>query len=150
MTTTVLPDENQCYIKLMNKHEMKFQSFEDNVYFTLRDIFLNATEFTDIGSANSFNHLLTNGIYFGDRDLSFQYTNVLSNKKFVEKLIKWLKTLHESSFDFIQFKKEFDNNKYGLICHIEEFNPDEFLESNIWFDHFNDFKTKLNQLFLTL
>jgi hypothetical protein len=81
------------YIELHNPHEMKQKSLEDNVYFTLRDIFLNALEDDYAVEANYFNKLLTNNIPFENRDDNFEYTSKLNDKDFLEQLIKFLQCI---------------------------------------------------------
>lgn len=85
------------YICLCNDNDFKKRSIEDNVYFTLRDIFVNAQSVHDIETANLYNSRLSDGICFEDRTPSFQYTNVLKNLDFLEDLIKWLKSLKKTS-----------------------------------------------------
>lgn len=79
------------YFKLMNDNEIKNKSLEDNVYFTLRDIFLNG-EIDMIFSANEFNSILTNNICYDDRDETFKYSNVLQDgdSNYTRQLHKWL------------------------------------------------------------
>jgi hypothetical protein len=81
---------------------------EDNVNFTLRDIFMNAEEADDAIDCNEFNHQLTNEIDYEDRTDTFTYTNVLQDKAFVEGLIKWLCDIKPSR-DFF-FTDEIDED----------------------------------------
>lgn len=91
------------YICLCNDNDFKKRSIEDNVYFTLRDIFVNAQSVHDIETANLYNSQLSDGICFEDRTPSFQYTYALNNLEFLEDLIKWLKSLKKtSSFELIK------------------------------------------------
>jgi hypothetical protein len=64
------------YIGLMNDNSFKRKSLEDNVYFTLRDIFWNG-EVDDLMTANHFNGILTNNICYEDRSKNFNYANIL-------------------------------------------------------------------------
>ena len=64
------------HVGLLNDNAFKSKSLEDNVYFTLRDIFWNGSP-DDCFSANHFNSLLTNGVSFEERGENFRYTNVL-------------------------------------------------------------------------
>jgi hypothetical protein len=82
------------YICLMNDNSFKSKSLEDNVYFTLRDIFWNG-EIDDVMSANHYNGLLTNGVSFEERDAHFEYTNVLYdyNSDYTKQLYDWLASL---------------------------------------------------------
>jgi hypothetical protein len=78
----------------MNDNSFKTKSLEDNVYFTLRDIFWNG-EIDAVMTANRFNGLLTNNISFKERDNSFQYANILYdyNSDYTKKLYDWLSRL---------------------------------------------------------
>jgi len=82
------------YVCLMNDNSFKTKSLEDNVYFTLRDIFWNG-EIDAVMTANRFNGLLTNNISFKERDNSFQYANILYdyNSDYTKKLYDWLSRL---------------------------------------------------------
>lgn len=79
------------YVGLMNDNSFKSKSLEDNVYFTLRDIFWNG-DLYDLMSANHFNGLLTNHISFEDRDEQFKYVNLLYdyNSNYTQDLYNWL------------------------------------------------------------
>ena len=52
------------YLQLANENHLKSKSLEDNVYFTLRDIFNNVSGFDNCMEANVFNDALTNGISY--------------------------------------------------------------------------------------
>jgi hypothetical protein len=113
-------DENIYYIKLMNNHIFKSMSLEDNIYFTIRDIFINA-ECTDYCfEANNFNKKLTDGISFEDRDSTFKYTDILNNKDYVDSLKLWLSRIDKSTFVLIKFKNNFNYN----YNYDEKFNND--------------------------
>jgi len=84
------------YFELHNPIELKKISLEDNVYFTLRDIFLNYGSVDDIFRVNDFNGKLTNGICYEDRTENFEYTNLLSDEKFLSSLIEWMKQIHNT------------------------------------------------------
>ena len=93
------------YICLMNDNEYKMKSLEDNVYFTLRDIFGNC-DYDLVIAVNEFNKKLTNNTYFEDRDDTFKYTNVLYEKDYVEKLLKWIMSFKKSYFMFDEFEQD--------------------------------------------
>jgi|688.fasta_scaffold32362_4 hypothetical protein len=79
------------YIGLMNDNSFKRKSLEDNVYFTLRDIFWNG-EVDDLMTANHFNGILTNNICYEDRSKNFNYANILYDYEsdYTKKLYNWL------------------------------------------------------------
>jgi hypothetical protein len=90
------------YIHLMNDNEFKKKSLEDNIYFTLRDIFANADSADTCFEANYFNGRLTGGICFEERTERFEYTNELHQKYYVERLQRWLKHFDIYYFEFTQ------------------------------------------------
>ncbi len=61
------------YIILCNDNAFKQKSFEDNIYFTLRDIFLNADSCETALRVNSIISPLTQDVYFEDRTESCEY-----------------------------------------------------------------------------
>ena len=99
--------ENTKYICLYNDKSFKKFSLEDNVYFTLRDIFLNADSLDTCLEANSFNQKLTNGIYFEERTDDFTYTNVLNSPEYLSRLVRWLEAINEYYFDFILINDDY-------------------------------------------
>lgn len=99
------------YIKLCNDNYLKNISLEDNLYFTLRDIFVNSFSSDYCMEANDFNSKLTNNIYYEDRTSDFKYTNILDDKTFLNKLNKWLKSITQSDFDF----EPLNDDSYTLL-----------------------------------
>jgi len=87
------------YLQLANENHLKNKSLEDNVYFTLRDIFANVSALDYCLEANGFNSKLTNGIYYEERK-DFTYTNVLNDKTYVKELSVWLSYIDKSDFVF--------------------------------------------------
>ena len=104
------------YIRLMNSNNFKFNTLNDNVYFTLRDIFANADSADTVMEANDFNSRLTGDVLFEDRTIDFVYTNVLEQKYFVEKLLLWLKY-----FNIHFFQNSFFIGATALFIHIVNF-----------------------------
>ena len=88
------------YLQLANENHLKSKSLEDNVYFTLRDIFNNVSGFDNCMEANVFNDALTNGISYQERANDFTYTNVLNDKKYIYRLSEWLSLIHKGEFEF--------------------------------------------------
>ncbi len=77
------------YIELMNDNNLKFRSFNDYVYFTLRDIFFNCDDDRNCYIVNDFNKILTNNTSYEDEN--FNYTNVLYNDiTFIKNLYEYL------------------------------------------------------------
>ena len=67
------------YILQANPYYFKFKSLEDNVYFTLRDIFLNISTEFKMYEANELNKQISKGIAFEDRTEDFSYVKLESN-----------------------------------------------------------------------
>ena len=88
------------YLQLANETHLKNKSLEDNVYFTLRDIFANVSGLDYCMEANCFNDALTNGISYQERTNDFTYTNVLNDKIYIHKLSRWLSYIRKSDFEF--------------------------------------------------
>lgn len=120
------------YICLYNNNELKKISIEDNVYFTLRDIFLNADTCDISLECNYFNSKLTNGICFEDRDNTFKYTNILNNKHYLTQLINFLNNIDKHWFDFD--KKDCEN----FII-----DKGEYIKFNDWWIQFEELKKTL-------
>ena len=52
------------YLYLNHPNDWKTKSLEDNIYFTMRDIFVNIDDFQFAMEANMFNDKLTNGVVY--------------------------------------------------------------------------------------
>ena len=87
------------YLQHFNDNNLKSLSLEDNVYFTLRDIFINMAELQYIMEANVFNNQISGSICYEDRKSNFKYTHALNDKLFVDRLNKWFK-FKKSDFEF--------------------------------------------------
>jgi hypothetical protein len=76
-------------MRLFYEHDLKYLSLEDNVYFTLCDIFLNATCADDVLASQDFNRRIAKGERYEDRCNTFTYADVLSDKTVLERLIRF-------------------------------------------------------------
>jgi hypothetical protein len=126
------------YMRLCNNNDFKKLSLNDNVYFTLRDIFSNRDSYDICMTANHFNSLLTNNISFQERKNSeepFQYSNVLEDKNFVKLLQKWLSSFHVSWFHFLEEDEE------------EDVDMNDYIEWDDWWIQFEELKRKLKEHF---
>ena len=125
------------YIQLINDNNLKKLSLCDNVYFILRDIFMNCDNCMDAVYANTFNSELTGEIYYEDRTPTFAYTNVLQDKSFVKKLVDWLNTIgDERWFDF----------STNIEDCIYEFSDQHYIHIDDWLAQFNALKHDLKAL----
>lgn len=134
------------YVRLMNDNSFKSKSLEDNVYFTLRDIFLNG-EVDDLLSANHFNGLLTNNISFQERDEHFEYANLLYdyNSDYTKKLYNWLIRItgykltskpngwKASMFEFLEANED------------DEIDMAKYMKYDDWWDQLQELMKKLEE-----
>lgn len=88
------------YLQLANENHLKNKSLEDNVYFTLRDIFANISGLDYCMDSHGFNSKLTNDIFYEERTKDFTYTNVLNDKIYIGQLNRWLSCIDKSDFEF--------------------------------------------------
>lgn len=140
---------NDYYIKLDYPLELKNISLVNNVYFVLRDIFLNSNNCDLSLEANNFNIKLTNGIYYEDRDNNFKYSDCFYNIIFIKRLYKWFNkiSIHNLNFeqpyeyedddfvsnDYITFSnwiKNFNNLIFKLKIHLENLIKNEENQQN--------------------
>jgi hypothetical protein len=119
----------KCYLKLYNNNELKNISLEDDIYFTLRDIFLNIADINYCMEANSFNGKLTNNIRYEERNKDFKYENLTNNMDYMVRLAKWLDFIDKSDFEF-----EIGNEE----------DLDDYIEFNIWWEQFCKLKNKIS------
>lgn len=89
------------YIKLCHPNDFKKQSLYDNLYFTLKDIFLNSVTYDDCVKAALYLSEITDGVNYEKRTDDFKYANLLEKKNYVEKLLSFFRLLKkEDSFEF--------------------------------------------------
>ena len=106
------------------QHALKTHSLEDNVYFTVRDIFMNAESPDLCIECNYFNAQLTQGISYEDRpaNQTFTYTNDLQDKAFVKELLQWLAGIRPNrDFFFTDSTLEKENDYISLDQWNEDF-----------------------------
>jgi hypothetical protein len=132
----IINDEK--YICLHNDNNFKKLSLEDNVYFTLRDIFLNIEIIDYCFIANDFNIMLTNNICFEDRhNYDFKYANVLHdcNSNFTDKLVNFLSCIKEYQFEFEKID----------VSTNEQMDMHRYIKFDIWWNQFNELQNLLKQ-----
>ena len=108
------------YLPLFNSslNNLKKKSLNDNIYFTMRDIFRSADTCDICIEVNYFNEILTNNVYLEDRTDSFTYSDALYDISFVEKLMKWLDRFN---VHYLAFEKITEEHKdyVDLRCYIK-------------------------------
>lgn len=93
------------YVYIYDDYDNKKKSLEDNVYFTLRDIFWNCDSLDTCLEVNSLNEHLTGGVCFEERNVHFKYTNILHEKDYVARLQRWLTRFSIYYFKFFEIEK---------------------------------------------
>ena len=121
------------YMYLFEQNEYKKNSLENNVYFTLRDIFANTEDVNLCIQSNQFNTTLTNDIYFQDRELNFTYSKVLYDRVFLQKLCLWLNGIEQCKFEFNHLEEG------------EDIEVGKYMKFEDWWNHFEDLRSRLNQ-----
>ena len=99
------------YVEIHPDNDMKLLTLEDNVYFTLRDIFLKISCCDICVQVHRFNSQLTNNINYEDRNQYFVYSNALNNKDFMNCLHKLLNSIYPSDFYFEKISDTADNEE---------------------------------------
>jgi hypothetical protein len=132
------------YLQLANENHLKSKSLEDNVYFTLRDIFNNVSGFDNCMEANSFNDALTNGISYQERTNDFTYTNVLNDKKYIYRLSEWLSRIHKGEFEFEALNDTEEKEKVWYYDTIHLFPFDD------WWQQLEELKILIRQRYKIL
>lgn len=118
------------YLILANDNNLKSLSLEDNVYFTLQDIFLNMTETYEVLDINNLNKRL--------KDDVSDYTDVLNDTQYLIELNMFLKSINESNFQFKQ----------------HTYNINELIKFGTWYENFVNLKQlielRINELNIQL
>jgi hypothetical protein len=123
------------YLQLSNENHLKYESLEDNVYFTLRDIFKNVSGLDFCMEANGFNCKLTNGIGYEERTIDFTYTDVLNDETYIHELSRWLSYIHKSDFEFEAIEDDADTDDKEWY-----FDTRNLLEFDIWWVQFEELR----------
>ena len=131
------------YLQVHNDNNFKKLTLEDNVYFTLRDVFTNISEFQYIMEANEFNNELTGSVYNEDRKSDFKYTDALYNKLFVDRLNKWLSAITQKDFvfNYEPDDKADDEEKFWY------YDMNRLIRFDDWWVQFEDLKIQIKNRF---
>lgn len=108
---------------VFNNDDFKKKSLEDNVYFTLIDIFWNSDSADVCMTSNKYNSELTGNISYEDRSESFQYTNMLQQPNEVEQILRWLDRFTPAYFEFTE---------------LEDETEEEYIAFDDWWRHFKE------------
>jgi hypothetical protein len=126
------------YIRLMHNNELKNASLEDNIYFTLRDIFWNG-DCDMANAANHYNSLLTINISFEQSRMNIKYSDILhdKNSNYTQLLYNWIKR-------FSKFKNHiFDFEEVNDSANI---NMNDYMKYDDWWEQYLELLKKLEYL----
>ena len=118
------------YLQLCNDNNLKKLSLEDNVCFTLRDIFLNISDCRFVILSVEFNAKLTNNIRYEVRSKDFTYTDILNDKSYLYDVIQFLRPITSLYFDY----KILENENVDL---------NEYIQLDLWILQLNELKILL-------
>lgn len=106
--------DNEEYIELLFNNDLKSKSFEDNIYYTLRDIFWNCDEDYDLIMSNKFNKILINK---NNPFENFEYGDVLYDycSEFTQELYDYLKNFTKDRIYFIEDSLEKNKKDFNYI-----------------------------------
>ena len=86
------------YISIGSNNNLKTLSLEDNLYYTLEDIFINADTSDLCTYAAYYMNELKEGCHYKSKMMNEKYTDCLNNKEFVsslnDRVIKYLTPNH--------------------------------------------------------
>lgn len=124
------------YICIHDINDYKKMSLNDNLYFTLRDIFWNADSERTMSEANHFARGLTGGIQFEDRTDKFQYTNILNQKNELEQILQFINRIkYDGWFEFTELDLDDDNDDDEV--------DEEYIKYDYWWKQFEELKNIL-------
>ncbi len=125
------------FVELMDSNELKNESLENHIYFTLRDIFWNSRDIQDVDQVNSFNHLLkSNDCLYTEKGCKF--SNVLNdpNSDFTIRLHNYLKKFKQSRLYFID---------QAVAPKNDDDDEKEYLKLEVWWDQLQNLIAKLEE-----
>lgn len=139
------------YVKLANDNSLKNNSLEDNIYFTLRDIWLNAECIDYCYETNHFNSILTDNICYEDRKEDFKYSNILydHNSNYLTELYEWFAYI-DGRLDKLKYKTPTDYKCLLFTFEIphedEEINMNKYMRANEWWIQLVNLVDQLEEL----
>jgi hypothetical protein len=128
------------YLKIHDDNSLKFGSLEDNIYFTLRDIFLNTNNCDLCMDANTFNEKLTNNIFYEDRNKDYHYADVVNDKVFLSQLMSFLNKIQLKEFEFETPPDYIDDESKSFYYDIDF---TQYIKLDEWMIQLNDLKSDI-------
>jgi hypothetical protein len=92
------------YMCLLNNNNLKQISLQDNVYFTLKDIFLNVDNYDMCNEIDNYMFEMKNDINNPLKIGDFEYSDCLYDVNFVKKFFNWLNIITPDWFSFEETK----------------------------------------------
>lgn len=121
----IITSSDKQYIHLFNSATYKNRSFEDNIYFTLRDLFWNVLQFDDALIANELNASLSKNIPFEERTECFSYH---LTKDLAESILDFTSRLEHADFEY----DDSASYEYDDI----ELDDEHYYSFELWWDEF--------------
>jgi hypothetical protein len=119
--------DNIKYISIMDDdNNLKFTSFNNRVYYTLRDIFWNCEDTRIMDLANELTKKLIDDI---------GYTNVLEDYTYLNELYNFLSRLKDSYFYFVNTTKQ---------------NNEVYIEFDIWYIQLQELRQLVSEKLIHL
>ncbi len=118
---------------------LKSKSIEDNLYFTIREIFLNIENEFKMYEATDINGKLSNQMVWKNHGDKFSYHKLSTDPDFVTYVFGWLNSIKPNDFDF-----EFETVRMDLNSDIIS---EDYVEFELWWKRLEQLKQDLSGLF---
>lgn len=115
------------YMCLLNNNNLKQNSLQDNVYFTLKDIFLNVDNYDMCNEVDNYMFEMKNDSNHSLKIGDFGYSDCLYDLNFVKKFFNWLNIITPDWFSFEEIKLQPDI-------------PSNYMEFDKWWEQFEETK----------
>ena len=128
------------YVKLCHNNDLKKQSLYDNLYFTLKDIFLNSDTYGDCQRAAFYVGEITGDVHYEERTENFCYVNMLDQKDFAQKLLTFFKSLNKE--DIFEFSAPEEDDVMEVQKRLE------YITFEDWWVQFEHLRSSIEELLL--
>ena len=121
---------------LHNDNGLKTKSLADNIYFTLKDIFLNISLEFKMYEANELNGQLTNNIKYEERGLNFKYVEL--DGDFIKNILDFLNSIEPNDFEINYESVEDELDETTILS--------EYINFDIWWKQLDELKQILSNI----
>ncbi len=144
MTKRISIFNNDKYIMLHYDNNYKSLSLETNIYFTLKDIYINAIHVDDMCSSIQLNRILVNHLFDDNNINELQNANILNDITYLKKLYCFLNHIHYTHFEMTFANDICDNSgdKQKLYYDIDF---DKYIEVSTWFKQLEYLKNQVKK-----